>query len=121
MASILIVDDSPSIRQAIQISLADTGHAVMEAVHGVDGLNKAKGQRFDLIVTDLNMPEMNGLGMIKAVRQLPNYAGVPILFLSTESAPEVKQQAREAGATGWITKPFSPEQLVQVVTKVLAR
>ena len=99
----------------------DGGHAITEAVHGADGLSKAKAQRYDLLVTDLNMPEMDGLTMIRALRQLPAYAGVPILFLSTESDAGIKQQARAAGATGWLTKPFAAEQLLQVVTKVLAR
>lgn len=121
MAEILIVDDSPSIRQTIQISLGDAGHAITEAVNGADGLSKAQSKRYDLIVTDLNMPEMDGLSMIKALRQLPSYAGVPILFLSTESDAGIKQQARAAGATGWLTKPFAADQLLQIITKVLAR
>lgn len=121
MADILIVDDSPSIRQTIMISLGDAGHTITEAVHGADGLAKARAHHFELIITDLNMPEMDGLSMIRALRQEPAYAGVPILFLSTESDAGIKQQARAAGATGWLTKPFVAEQLIQIIAKVLAR
>lgn len=121
MAQILIVDDSPSIRQTIIISLSETGHTITEAVDGADGLRKAQAQHFDLIITDLNMPNMDGLGMIRHLRQLPDYAGVPILFLSTESDAGIKQQAKAAGATGWLTKPFVAEQLIRIIEKVLAR
>lgn len=121
MAQILIVDDSPSIRQTIVISLSDTGHTITEAVDGADGLEKAKAGRYDLIVTDLNMPNLDGLGMIRALRELPAYAGIPILFLSTESDAGIKQQAKAAGATGWLTKPFVAEQLIRIIEKVLAR
>ncbi len=121
MASILTVDDSASIRQTIKIALAANGHAISEAVDGKDGLEKAGGGHFDLIITDLNMPNMDGLMMIRELRKNPAHAGVPILFLTTESDAGVKQQAKSAGATGWVTKPFSPEQLTKVVEKVLAR
>jgi two-component system chemotaxis response regulator CheY len=100
MTSILTVDDSASIRQAIKIALSGEGYAVTEAVNGQDGLDKGSAGGFDLIVTDLNMP---------------------ILFLTTESDAEIKAQAKAAGATGWLTKPFDPEQLVRVVKKVLAK
>ena len=121
MTSILTVDDSASIRQAIKIALSGEGYAVTEAVNGQDGLDKCAAGGFDLIVTDLNMPIMNGLDMIRALRQRPAGAGVPILFLTTESDAEIKAQAKAAGATGWLTKPFDPEQLVRVVKKVLAK
>jgi two-component system chemotaxis response regulator CheY len=90
-------------------------------VNGQDGLDKGSAGGFDLIVTDLNMPVMDGLAMIRALRQRPAGAGVPILFLTTESDAEIKAQAKAAGATGWLTKPFDPEQLVRVVKKVLAK
>lgn len=121
MTSILTVDDSASIRAAIKITLGSEGHAVTEAVNGQDGLDKASAGGFDLIITDLNMPVMDGLAMIRALRQHPAGAGVPILFLTTESDAEIKAQAKAAGATGWLTKPFEPEQLSRVVNKVLAR
>jgi two-component system chemotaxis response regulator CheY len=120
MTSILTVDDSASIRQAIKIALSGEGYAVTEAVNGQDGLDKGSAGGFDLIVTDLNMPVMDGLAMIRALRQRPAGAGVPILFLTTESDAEIKAQAKAAGATGWVTKPFQPDQLVRIVTKVLA-
>lgn len=121
MAAILAVDDSASIRQAVKIALGSIGHSVSEAVHGADGLAKASGAAFDLIITDLNMPQMDGLTMIRELRRKPSYAGVPILFLTTESSASMKSQAKAAGATGWITKPFASDQLAKIVTKVLAR
>lgn len=119
MASVLTVDDSPSIRQMIKLVLGGAGHQVAEAGDGADGLAKAKAQRFDLVITDLNMPVMNGLDMIRGMRALPSFTGVPIVFLTTESNEVMKQQAKAAGATGWITKPFKPEQLLAVVAKLV--
>lgn len=121
MAAILTVDDSASIRQAIKIALMTEGYQVSEGVDGADGLNKARAAKFDLIITDLNMPNMNGLEMIRALRSGGIQPGTPIIFLSTESDPEIKGQAKAAGATGWLNKPFSADQLVTVVKKVLAR
>jgi two-component system chemotaxis response regulator CheY len=120
MTSILTVDDSVSIRQAIKIALAGEGYTVAEAGDGAEGLAKAGAGGFDLIITDLNMPVMDGLTMIRELRARPAGAGVPILFLTTESDAEIKAQAKAAGATGWLTKPFDPEQLVRIVRKVLA-
>lgn len=116
---ILAVDDSPSVRQMVKLTLSGAGYDVVEAGDGAEGLHKAQASPLDLVVTDLNMPVMNGLGLIRALRQLPAYRGVPILFLTTESDPGMKQQAKAAGATGWITKPFQQDQLVAVVRKVL--
>jgi two-component system chemotaxis response regulator CheY len=121
MSSILIVDDSASIRQTVKIALSGEGHTVNEAVDGADGLRKAQSGKFELVITDLNMPNMDGLSMIKQMRGLPAYSGVPILFLTTESDAGIKQEAKTAGATGWITKPFDSEQLCRIVTKVLAK
>lgn len=120
-ASILTVDDSASLRMAIRIALTGAGYAVTEAGDGVEGLAKATGTRFDLIVTDLNMPNMDGLTMIRELRKQPEQAGVPIIFLTTESDAEMKAQAKAAGATGWLVKPFVPDQLVKVARKVLGR
>lgn len=120
-ASILTVDDSASLRMAIRIALTGAGYAVTEAADGAEGLAKATATRFDLIVTDLNMPNMNGLEMIRALREQPAQAGVPIIFLTTESDDAMKAQAKAAGATGWLVKPFQPEQLIRVAQKVLAR
>lgn len=119
MASILTVDDSPSVRQMIKLVLAPAGHKVSEAGDGSEGLARARAERFDLVITDLNMPVMNGLEMIRGLRALPSFTGVPIVFLTTESDDGVKQQAKAAGATGWITKPFKPEQLLAVVSKLV--
>jgi two-component system, chemotaxis family, chemotaxis protein CheY len=121
MAAILTVDDSASIRQTVKITLVSSGHSVVEAGNGADGLDKAASAAFDLVITDLNMPEMDGLTMIRELRQKPAYAGVPILFLTTENDASIKQQAKAAGATGWITKPFAADQLSKIVDKVLAK
>jgi two-component system, chemotaxis family, chemotaxis protein CheY len=121
MASILAVDDSASIRQTVKIALGSAGHTVVEAVNGADGLSKAGAAAYDLVITDLNMPIMDGMVMIRELRRKSNYAGVPILFLTTESDASVKSQAKAAGATGWITKPFAADQLAKIVSKVLAK
>ena len=120
-ASILIVDDSNSVRMAIRMALTGAGYAVTEASDGAQGLSKANGSKFDMIITDLNMPNMDGLSMIRALRQQPAQAGVPIIFLSTESDADMKAQAKAAGATGWLVKPFQPEQLIRVAQKVLGK
>jgi two-component system chemotaxis response regulator CheY len=116
---ILAVDDSPSVRQMVKLTLSGAGYDIVEAGDGAEGLSKARANTLDMVVTDLNMPVMNGLGLIRELRKLPAYRGVPILFLTTESDPEMKQQAKAAGATGWITKPFQQDQLVAIVRKVL--
>ena len=120
-AKILTVDDSASIRLTTRVTLSNAGYTVTEAVDGMDGLNKLKAGEFDLVVTDLNMPNMDGLTMIRELRKLPAHTGVPVIFLTTESDGEIKQQARAAGATGWLTKPFDPESLVKIARKVLGR
>jgi|TARA_R110000751_G_scaffold133525_5_gene235975 two-component system, chemotaxis family, chemotaxis protein CheY len=120
-ASILTVDDSASIRLTTRVALSNAGYTVTEAVDGKDGLAKLDAGQFDIIVTDLNMPNMDGLTMIRELRKLPAHTGVPVIFLTTESDAEIKQQAKAAGATGWLTKPFDPESLVKIVRKVLGR
>jgi two-component system chemotaxis response regulator CheY len=120
-ANILTVDDSASIRLTTKVTLTNAGYSVTEAVNGAEGLAAAKGGNFDLIVTDLNMPVMDGLTMIEELRRLPTQAGVPIIFLTTESDADLKARAKAAGATGWLTKPFDPENLVKIVKKVLGR
>ncbi len=117
--TILTVDDSASMRQMVKITLSGAGYQVVEAENGADGLTKAKAAPANMVVTDLNMPVMDGLTFIRELRKLPEYRGVPIIFLSTESDAGVKAQAKEAGATGWIVKPFQAEQLLAVVKKVL--
>jgi two-component system chemotaxis response regulator CheY len=120
-ASILTVDDSPSLRMAIRIALTGAGYSVAEAGDGVEGIAKASSQRFDLIITDLNMPNMDGLTMIRELRKSPAQTGVPIVFLTTESEESLKAQAKAAGATGWLVKPFNADQLVKIARKVLGR
>lgn len=119
MTRILTVDDSASVRQMVSFTLRKAGHAVDEAADGQEGIEQARRQKFDLIVTDLNMPRIDGIGMIAAVRQLPGYAFTPILMLTTESQPEKKDAGRKAGATGWIVKPFQADQLIAVVQKLV--
>jgi two-component system, chemotaxis family, chemotaxis protein CheY len=120
-ANILTVDDSASIRMTTRIALTNAGYNVTEAVDGADGLQKMKSGNFDLIVTDLNMPNMDGLTMIRNLRQMPAYMGTPVIFLTTESDGDIKQQAKAAGATGWLTKPFDAENLTKIARKVLGR
>lgn len=117
--TILSVDDSASVRQMVKLTLSGAGYDVIQANDGAEGLAKAKEKPVDLVVTDLNMPNMNGLGLIRELRKLPAYQGTPILFLTTESDAALKQEAKTAGATGWITKPFQQDQLLSVVKKVL--
>ncbi|WP_124949230.1 response regulator [Sulfuriferula thiophila] len=117
--TILAVDDSGSLRQMVSFSLKAAGYDVTEAVDGQDGLNKAKQQTFDLVLTDQNMPRMDGLTLIKMLRGMSNYQKVPILMLTTESSDEMKSQGRAAGATGWLVKPFDPQRLTDVVKKVI--
>lgn len=103
----------------VKITLSSAGYGVVEASDGQDGLAKAKANTINMVVTDLNMPGMNGLEFIRALRQQGSYRGIPIVFLTTESDDGLKQQAKAAGATGWITKPFKPEQLLAVAKKFL--
>lgn len=117
--TILSVDDSASMRQMVRLTLAGAGYDVVEAADGSDALQKAQGAAIHMVVTDLNMPVMDGLVLIRELRKLPAYRGVPIVFLTTESDDEKKKEAKAAGATGWITKPFKQEQLLSVVKKVL--
>jgi two-component system chemotaxis response regulator CheY len=120
-ASILTVDDSASIRLTTRVALSNAGYVITEAVDGVDGIAKLNAGQYDLIVTDLNMPRMDGLTMIRELRKMPAHMGVPVIFLTTESDNEMKLQAKAAGATGWLTKPFDPENLVKIVRKVLGK
>ncbi len=119
MKTVLSVDDSASVRQMVKLTLTGAGYEVIQANDGAEGLAKARGQAVDMVLTDVNMPVMNGLALIRELRQLPSYKGVPIIFLTTESDEALKREAKAAGATGWITKPVQQEQLVAVVKKVL--
>jgi two-component system chemotaxis response regulator CheY len=119
MAHILAVDDSASMRQMVTFTLQDAGHEVLEAVDGQQALQVATSKKVDLVLTDINMPNMDGIALIRALRALPQYKFTPILTLTTESAAEKKMEGKAAGATGWIVKPFNPEQLLAVIKKVL--
>jgi two-component system chemotaxis response regulator CheY len=116
---VLTVDDSASIRQMVAFTLKSAGYEVLEAVDGEDGLNKAKAKSADLVLTDQNMPKMDGLTLIKTLRTMPQYRSVPILMLTTESSDAMKSQGKAAGATGWLVKPFDPQKLLEVVKKVI--
>jgi two-component system chemotaxis response regulator CheY len=119
MKTVLSVDDSASVRQMVKLTLTAAGYDVVQANDGAEGLAKARDKAVDMVLTDVNMPVMNGLALIRELRQLPSYKGVPIIFLTTESDDSMKREAKAAGATGWITKPFQQEQLIAVVKKVL--
>ena len=119
MKTIMTVDDSASLRQMVQFVLRDGGYEVIEAVDGVDALAKLKGRELDLILSDINMPNMTGLELTRQLRAMPEYKFIPIVLLTTESHAEKKQEGKAAGATGWIVKPFTPDQLLAVVKKVM--
>ena len=117
-AKILTVDDSRSIRQMVTFTLQQAGYEVVEAVDGQDALTKLSPD-IKLVLSDLNMPNLNGIGLLKAIRANPSTKFLPVIMLTTESQDGIKQEGRAAGATGWIVKPFNPEQLLAVVKKVL--
>ncbi len=116
---IMSVDDSTSVRQMIAFTLKEAGFDVVEAVDGKDALEKLSAKQVHMIITDLNMPNLDGIGLIKQVRLQPSYKFIPIVMLTTESQDSKKQEGKSAGATGWIVKPFKPEQLLAVIRKVL--
>jgi len=119
MATILAVDDSASMRQMVVMTLKAAGYEVVEADDGTAALQLAKSTPFNLVLTDVNMPKMDGITLTRELRALPAYKFTPILTLTTESGSDRKQQGKAAGATGWIVKPFNPEQLVSTVKRVL--
>lgn len=116
---IMTVDDSASVRQMVSFTLKQAGFEVLEACDGQDALNRMTGAAVHMIITDLNMPRLDGIGLIKGVRAQAGYKFIPIVMLTTESQIEKKQEGKQAGATGWIVKPFKPDQLLAVVRKVL--
>lgn len=117
---ILIVDDSTSVRQMVEATLRSASYAVTAAKDGQEALDIAKTKQFDFVLTDQNMPRMDGLTLIRSLRGLPNYRATPIVVLTTEASDEMKAQGRAAGATGWMVKPFDPAKLLQVAAKVLS-
>lgn len=116
---ILIVDDSASVRQVLGMLLKSAGYTVIEAEDGKDGLAKLTGQKIHLIVSDLNMPHMDGITFVRAVKQLPNYKFAPIIMLTTESQEASKREGQAAGAKAWVVKPFKPEQMLNAVEKLV--
>ena len=117
--TILAVDDSASIRQMVSFTLKSAGYDVVEAVDGQDGLDKAKSRSVNLVLTDQNMPRLDGIGLTKKLREQPKFKTTPILILTTESSDQMKQAGRAAGATGWLVKPFDPVRLIEVIQKVI--
>lgn len=113
----LIVDDSASMRQLVSSTIKDAGYDVVVAENGKDALGRLAGEKVDMVITDLNMPEMDGIELIKKLRTMPDYKFAPIVMLTTEAQETQKQEGKRAGASGWIVKPFSPEQLLDVVRK----
>lgn len=119
MSRILAVDDSASMRQMVSFTLKQAGFDVTDAKDGAEALEIAKGTTFDVVISDVNMPVMDGITLIRELRQLPAYRFIPILMLTTESGIDKKSEGKSAGATGWIVKPFNPDQLLAVVKKVI--
>ena len=116
---ILLVDDSASLRQVVAITLKGAGYEVLEACDGQDALNKLTGQKVHLIVSDVNMPNMDGISMVKEIKKLPKYKFTPIMMLTTESDQEKKMQGKAAGAKAWLVKPFQPPMLLDAVSKLV--
>ena len=119
MRSILAVDDSASMRKMVSFTLTGAGYHVVEAVDGLDALEKAQSHSIDLVLTDQNMPNLDGLGLTRKLREHSKFKTIPILILTTESSDQMKQLGRSAGATGWLVKPFDPPKLLEVTKKVL--
>lgn len=119
MHSILAVDDSASMRQMVSFTLKNAGFKVVEAVDGQDAWEKASTRDFDLVLTDQNMPGLDGLTLTRKLREHPRFKTTPILILTTESSDQMKQAGRAAGATGWLVKPFDPNKLIEVIQKVI--
>ena len=118
-SSILAVDDSASMRRMVSFTLTHAGFDVVEAVDGIDALDKARARAFDLVLTDQNMPRLDGIGLTRRLRDMAAFKATPILILTTESGEEIKLAGRTAGATGWMVKPFDPATLIDVIRKVV--
>jgi two-component system chemotaxis response regulator CheY len=116
---VMTVDDSASVRQTVSFTLKEAGYEVVEAVDGKDALNKLNAEPVNVLITDINMPNLNGIELVRKMRANPVQKFIPIILLTTESQESKKQEGKDAGATGWIVKPFRPDQLLAVVKKVL--
>ena len=119
MHSILAVDDSASMRQMVSFTLRNAGYDVTEAVDGQDAWEQSGRRGFDLVLTDQNMPRLDGIGLTRKLREHPQFKTTPILILTTESSQQMKEAGRSAGATGWLVKPFDPARLIEVIKKVI--
>ncbi|HSI96480.1 MAG: response regulator [Methylophilaceae bacterium] len=117
--TVLIVDDSASLRQVVSIALKGAGYDIIEGVDGKDALSKLNGQKIHLIISDVNMPNMNGIEFVKAAKQLPAYKFTPVIMLTTESGESLKQEGQAAGAKAWVVKPFQPAQMLAAVSKLI--
>lgn len=118
--TILIVDDSASLRQVVNIALRGAGYEVLEASDGIDALGKLDGRKFNLMISDVNMPNMDGITLVHKVKTMPSYQYLPIIMLTTESQDHVKQKGKEAGVKAWVVKPFNPEQMLSAVSKLVS-
>ena len=116
--TIMVVDDSASMRQVLGIALQGAGYDVLQSIDGVDALAKLKGQKVNLIISDVNMPNMDGISFLKAVKQMPAYKFTPVIMLTTVSGEDSKAEGRAAGARAWVCKPFAPQQLVDAVQRL---
>jgi two-component system chemotaxis response regulator CheY len=116
--NVLVVDDSQSMRYSVTTTLSSVGYSTDEACDGIEALNLAKDKVYDFVLTDINMPNMNGFQLIEALRDLQGYKFVPIVTLTTQTDKESRQKAKQAGATGWIVKPFTPDRLTEVMAKL---
>jgi two-component system chemotaxis response regulator CheY len=119
MARILTVDDSPVMRLMVKATLDEAGHDVCQAANGAEALRMAAAEVFDMVITDVNMPVMDGLTLTRSLRQLPAYKRVPMIALTTEATADVKRAGRDAGATAWVLKPFNPQRLIEAVAALL--
>jgi two-component system chemotaxis response regulator CheY len=117
---IMIVDDSASLRQVVGIALKGAGYDVVEACDGKDALGKLNGTRFNLIISDVNMPNMDGVTFLTELKKLPDHRFTPVIMLTTEGAEEMKKKGREAGAKAWVVKPFKPDQMLDAVSRLMA-
>jgi two-component system chemotaxis response regulator CheY len=119
MTKVLVVDDSNSIRDMVSFTLKSAGYETVEAKDGQDGLSVAQDATFDLVITDVNMPIMDGITLCQELRKLPDFKFTPILILTTESSTDMKMRGKSAGATGWLVKPFNPEKLLATIKRVV--
>ena len=118
--TILTVDDSRTMRDMLKLALTMAGYRVVQAIDGLDGLYVLNSESPDVVITDINMPKLDGFGFIESARKMAPFRTIPILVLTTESDPDKKQRARRAGATGWIVKPFDPDKLAEIIRRVAA-